>query len=240
MRAAYDKIYRELKSQIEDGTYGYEVFLPSQAVLVKRFDCAHNTVRKALAMLAAEGYCQPIHGKGVRVIWRPQDTHSAFTLGGIEPFADTARRNDLDGGTQVKVFEHLVCDEQLAALSGFAVGTELLHVERIRFLDDQALIHDKEYYDAVTVGDLSPEQAALSIFSYLEEKRGVRITTSKRTITMELATDEDRAWLDIDGIDYLAVMAKQTFDGNGHMFNYTQSRHHPSHFRFQLTALRQR
>ena len=142
MRAAYDKIYRELKSQIEDGTYGYEDFLPSQAVLVKRFDCAHNTVRKALAMLAAEGYCQPIHGKGVRVIWRPQDTHSAFTLGGIEPFADTARRNDLDGGTQVKVFEHLVCDEQLAALSGFAVGTELLHVERIRFLDDQAAITD--------------------------------------------------------------------------------------------------
>ncbi len=242
MRTAYDVIYRDLRREIENGTYGYEDFLPSQSMLVERYGCAHNTVRRALSMLAEQGYCQPIHGKGVRVIFRRGDnpTGALFVTGGIEAFYETAARNMVDATTVVKAFEPVTCDAALSRLTGFDVDTPLLHVERVRVLNGQALIHDKSYFRASTVEGLTVEQVEKSIYAYIENKRGVRIATSKRTFTVEETTDEDRTWLDVEGYDLLAIVHRRTFDGAGVQFEYTQSRHHPRYFAFHDTAIRDR
>jgi len=42
------------------------------------------------------------------------------------------------------------------------------------------------------------------------------------------------------GVDYLAVVTSQTFNEEGTMFEYTQSRHHPDYFCFYDTATRRR
>ena len=62
---------------------------------------------------------------------------------------------------------------------------------------------------------------------------------SKREITGERATDRDRELLDLDDVDYLAVVKSQTFDAQGTMIEYTQSRHRLDHFCFRSTAVRQ-
>lgn len=64
------------------------------------------------------------------------------------------------------------------------------------------------------------------------------IVTSKRTITVEMADELDRTWLILDGFNCLAVVSSQTYNSDGIMFEYTQSRHHPSIFRFQDNAVR--
>ena len=68
-KAIYEGIYREIRSRIINGTYAFQEMLPTEAELTAEFGCTRNTVRRALAMLADEMYVQPIHGKGVRVIW---------------------------------------------------------------------------------------------------------------------------------------------------------------------------
>ena len=84
-KAKYDIIYHDLKQKIEDETYAYQDLLPSEHLLVQTYDCSRNTVRRALAELTAEGYVQPMHGKGVRNIFQPVD-QAAFTVGGIKRF----------------------------------------------------------------------------------------------------------------------------------------------------------
>ena len=42
----------------------------------------------------------------------------------------------------------------------------------------------------------------------------------------------------MDGFNCLAVVSSQTYNSDGIMFEYTQSRHHPSIFRFQDNAVR--
>ena len=243
MRTAYDVIYRDLRREIEDGTYAYEDFLPSQSELVRRYGCAHNTVRRALSMLADQGYCQPIHGKGVRVLYRPNVTEyggALFETGGVETFDETAARNMFDAKTRVLLFEYATCTKELARTTGFEEGGLLLHVERVRELNGRALIHDKSYFRAGAVDGLTPEQATRSIYAYIEDVIGLRIATSKRTITVEDTTEEDRAWLDVDDYDLLAVIHRRTFDGDGIQFEYTQSRHHPKYFCFHDVATRRR
>ena len=84
-KAKYDQIYRDLKEKIETEVYSYQEMLPSEHMLVREYGCSRNTVRRALAELTADGYVQPMHGKGVRNIFRPVE-QAAFTVGGIESF----------------------------------------------------------------------------------------------------------------------------------------------------------
>lgn len=238
VRAAYDGIYRDLKQQIESGAYAYQELLPSQSMLVKRYRCAHNTVRKALSMLADEGYCQPIHGKGVRVIWRARGERRTLAMGGIQSFVQAARRSGFEGKTNVVVFDRLVCDEALSERTSFPVGVKLVHVERVRLLDGRPVIHDVSYYLASAVEGLTQEDAKSSIYEYAERELGTKITTCQRVITMEHATADDRLLLDLEGVDYVACVANHAFDGNANLFEYTESHRHPDYFCITTTEKR--
>ena len=74
-KARYEGIYRELRDRIQGGVYAYQELLPTENELTGEFSCSRNTLRRALSMLTDEAYIQPIHGKGVRVIWR-EETHN--------------------------------------------------------------------------------------------------------------------------------------------------------------------
>lgn len=239
MRAAYDGIFTDLREHIEKGTYQFEDFLPSETELVAHYGCAHNTVRRALAMLAQMGYVLPVHGKGVRVIYQPLD-RTLFEMGGIETFAETARRNHLNVQTRVLCMEDILVSPSFSIVSGFAEGTRLVHLDRVRVVNGHALIHDRNFFRADAVEGLTMEQAARSVYAYVENTLGLRVATAKRQITVERPTEADQCCLDIEGIDFLAVVTSQTFDGNGLLFEYTQSRHHPDYFSFYDTAPRRR
>ena len=57
-------------------------------------------------------------------------------------------------------------------------------------------------------------------------------------VTVEKATGLDRQYLDLGDMDCLAVVSSQTYDSDGIMFEYTQSRHRPDYFRFYDNAVR--
>lgn len=238
-KSKFESIYRDLKEKITQGDYPYQELLPSENHLVGQYGCSRNTVRRALAGLASEGFVQPIHGKGVRVIYQPSG-RASFTVGGIESFQETALRNRLNAVTRVVHFSETAADARLAAASGFAEGSPLYHVERVRYLDGKALILDINYFLKELVPGLTAQIAERSIYDYLEHELGLQIATSKRKITVERAAESDRRYLDLDGFDCLAVVTSQTFNTDGVLFEYTRSRHQPDYFSFQDTATRKK
>ncbi len=237
MRSIYYEIFEDLRDRIEEGEFPYQSYIPSESALVEEYECSHNTLRKALNVLRLHGYIQPIHGKGVLVIWQP-DVHARFVLGDIETMHEAAAKNGLVVETVVRCFEHIVADQKISDLTGFDVGAELVRVERVRRLDGANLIFDKSCFLASCVPGLTPEIAADSIFTYLERELGMEITTSNRTITMEYATAEDREVLDLLDFDMLAVLDNRTFNSEGVHFESTMSRHRPDYFTFMTTAVR--
>ena len=99
-KAKYNFIYKDLKEKIETEIYSYQEMLPSENALVRQYDCSRNTVRRALAELTADGYVQPMHGKGVRNIFQPVK-QAAFTVGKIESFKESSARNNRKGATSL-------------------------------------------------------------------------------------------------------------------------------------------
>lgn len=237
VKKIYYEIYESLRDEILAGTYAYQTYIPSEAKLVEMYECSHNTVRKALGVLALHGFVQPIRGKGVLVIYQ-STSRAKFVLGDIETFVEAAARNGLAASTSVPVFEHVVADARLAELTGFSLGDELLHLERIRIIDNQALIRDHSYFLASALPGLTREIAEDSIYAYAERELGMAITTSNRTVTVEFVTPEDRGMLDLLDFTMLAVVSNRTFNDQGIMFESTQSRHRPDYFTFHDTAVR--
>ena len=238
-KAKYEGIYHSIKKRIEAQDYPYQSLLPSENTLIEEYACSRNTVRRALAELVADGYVQTMQGRGVRVIYQPVGK-TTFSIGGIETFQETARRNHLHAVTKVTKFETVIADECFAAKSGFSVGDELWSIERVRYLDGKALILDVNYFLKEFVPGLTPEIAANSIYDYIENTLGMQIITSKRHITVEHATARDEKLLDMDSYDCVAVVVNQTFNASGLLFEYTQSRHQPDYFSFQDIATRKK
>ncbi|GAB2815477.1 hypothetical protein GCM10027176_20180 [Actinoallomurus bryophytorum] len=70
-RYEYDRIAADLRNQIERGELAPGDALPSEAVLVERYQVARGTARQALAAIEAAGLIETRHGKGRYVSRRP-------------------------------------------------------------------------------------------------------------------------------------------------------------------------
>lgn len=236
-RQKFGQIYSVLKQRIESGDYQVGQLLPSENTLIEEFDCSRNTVRRAISELVRDGYVQTRQGWGVCNIFQPIE-QASYTMGTIESFRETAQRTGQKSSTRVVSFSRCCADEAISRQTGFPVGTELFSLCRIHDLNSSAIILNLSYLRASCMPDLTAEIAGGSLYRYLEEELGMVIVTSKRTITVELATELDQTWMDLGEYNCLAVVSNQVYNSQGVMFEYTQSRHHPRIFRFQDNAVR--
>ena len=120
------------------------------------------------------------------------------------------------------------------------MGSELYYIQRLHFLDEKPLIINHNYFLKSAACGLTPEIAENSIYEYLENTLHMTIVNSKRVMTVEKITQIDEKYLELDVNDYncLAVITSHTYNSDGVMFEFTQSRHRPDYFRFQDNAVR--
>ena len=202
-RAKYYDIYIDLKNRIENKEYLYQDLLPSEYKLIEEYSCSRNTIRRAIQELANQGYVQSKHGKGVFIIYRA-NTQSEFLLGGTESFKESAIRNN----------------------------KEVYYIQRVRILENKPSIIDHNYFMKDIVKDINEEIASNSIYEYMENELNETIVTTKRTMTVEKATKLDKKYLELGDYNCVAVVSNNTYNAQGIMFEYTQSRHIPDGFIF--------
>lgn len=238
-KSIYEDIYKDLKQKIENDVFAYQELLPSENMLIQTYHCSRNTLRRAVGRLVTDGYVQTIQGKGVRNIYQPVE-QSAFTIGEIESFKESAARNKNRAFTRVLLFTEIAIDEKQARYTGFLPGTEVYYIQRIHYLNDIPLILNHNYFLKEAVPGLTKEIAEKSIYEYLEQTLHMTIVNSKRIMTVEKMNQIDETYLKMNADDYncMAVVSSQTYNSNGVMFEYTQSRHRPDYFRFYDNAVR--
>lgn len=238
-KSIYETIYQDLKKKIEENTFAYQELLPSENTLIQKYDCSRNTLRRAVARLVTDGYVQTMQGKGVRNIYRPID-QTAFTIGEIESFKESAKRNGQHSSTRVLLFTELTITEKQAAVTGFPAKALVWYLQRLHYLDGLPLIINHNYFLQEAVPGLTKEIAEHSVYDYLENELHMTIVNSKRVMTVEKITEIDEKYLHLNTEDYncMAVVSSQTYNSDGIMFEYTQSRHRPDYFRFYENAVR--
>ncbi|WP_082235337.1 UTRA domain-containing protein [Halobacillus massiliensis] len=230
-RTKFMDIYEDLKDKIEQNVFEYQQMIPSENTLAKEYGCTRNTVRRAIAELVARGYLQTKHGKGVRVIY--QDfKQNEYMFGETETFKEFAQRNHKQHRTEVVLFEEVTADEEIQGITSMPVGTELYHLQRVRYLDENPVIIDHNYFRRDIVQFLTKEIAEDSIYEYMEKELNQRMVTAKRQMVVEKTTDLDEKYLNLEGYNCVVVVTSYIYNEDGVMFERTQSRHTPGNFVF--------
>lgn len=244
MRSAYDRIYFDLKHDIETRVFDFKEYLPSEAELCKRYGCAHNTVRKAIAALAYDGYVQPVHGRGVRVILQPtpfgMDNHIRYNPRLFESFREIGERLGFEVSAQVNCIETVTVDQDFSERTGFDLGDDLIRFERVHRFNGVPNERETNYFRKDIVEGITREDAEISIYRYIEKVRKGKLVTCKRLLTLEPVDDHDRELLEVGDATHVVSVIVQTFDGEGLLCEVSLVRWNPNVFTAVDTAVRTR
>lgn len=233
-KAKYDRIYSDLKRKIDRNDYETGSYLPSENALIEVYDCSRNTVRRAISHLVAEGYVQPHHGKGVRVIYSEAKKSKKYDVIAttMDGFSTVANSNGHQVANEVIACRELQIDERQAVKTGFDAETDVYLVQRLRIVNGSPRMIDSSLIRKDVVSEMNPDIAKGSLFNYYKETLGMEIATVKRTVTIERATPFDEKYLELDDYNCVPVLTSKVFNGDGIQFEYTESRHRPENFIF--------
>ncbi|MDQ0173008.1 trehalose operon repressor [Paenibacillus tundrae] len=229
MNNKFIRIYEDIAADIRTGKIEAGTLLPSELDLSEQYQTSRETIRKALKMLYEEGYIQKIQGKGSIVLdIRKID----FPISGLVSFKELAQKMGHRAKTYVNVFEDREVDHNLFKQIGFALNENVWEIVRVRHVDGEHVILDKDYISQKLVPGLSKEICNNSIYEYIEGELGLAISFAKKEILVEEPTEEDRKWLDLDGFHNVVVVRSQVYLEDASPFQYTESRHRPDKFKF--------
>ncbi|AIQ35928.1 trehalose operon transcriptional repressor [Paenibacillus sp. FSL R5-0345] len=225
----YLQIYNVYSNQIHSGQLLPGTKLPSESELAEAYSTSRETVRKALNLLFREGYIHKIKGRGSFVL---DMTRMDFPITGLISFKEMS---DTLGTASRTLVERTISEPAGAALARhLQIPPETLvwKVIRAREIEGDRIILDKDYFRADIVPFLNEEIAEGSLYEYLEQKLGLKISYAKKLISVEPSTEEDHRLLDLKGFSHIVVVRNYVYLENTVLFQYTESRHRLDKFQF--------
>lgn len=225
----YLTIYHELVKKIQSNQWPESTKLPSENELTEIYATSRETIRKALNQLAQDGYIQKIRGKGSVVI---DINKFDFPVSGIVSFKELATNLQLQANTNVNELAIVEADQELKSKLNINLRDSVWKVVRAREISGEKIILDKDYFNKDYVPELTREICEDSIYDYLENQLGLKISFARKEIIVEEPSEEDRALLDLEGYSNVVVIKSMVYLEDTSLFQYTESRHRPDKFRF--------
>lgn len=227
--AKYQDIYNHLRSIIINKKIKPNSYLPSEMELMKKFNSSRDTIRKALNLLASNGYIHKEKGKGSLVL----DLSTInFPISGITSYKELENSHLICKSTTfVHEFNLIPADEEIQSLLHISNG-DVYKTVRIRTIDQEKIIIDTDYLRSDIIKDLEIKHAQNSLYEYIENDLGLVISFARKEITVIPATDEEKELLDMKDYGLLVCIRSWTYLEDATLFQYTISKHRPDKFRF--------
>ncbi|WP_368505708.1 trehalose operon repressor [Alkalihalophilus sp. As8PL] len=236
-KSKFRLIYDELAQEIQKGKRKANDLLPSENELAEKYQASRETIRKALKLLSEHGYIQKVQGKGSIVL---DISKIDFPISGLVSFKELADKMGKRARTTVVSIERQRVNEFLKEHLQTQESEEVWSVARVREIDQEKIILDKDFLRAEIVPSLTKEVCEQSIYAYLEKELGLVVSFAKKEITVEEPTEEDLKLLDLEGYSTIVVVKSHVYLDDARLFQYTESRHRPDKFRFVDFARRVR
>ena len=235
MNVKYLNIYNEIISKIENDKFGTNAKLPSENQMIEEYNVSRDTIRKALNLLEQNGYIQKIQGKGSFVL---DINKFNFPVSGLTSFKELTQKMNVECRTFLKELEKIPVDHFLKMQMDLLDDDEVWKVIRVREIGGKKIILDKDYFFTKYVPSLTKEICEDSIYQYLENQVGLKISFAKKEITVQQASDEDKKYLDFENCNIIVVVKNYIYLEDMNLFQYTESRHMPDKFKFESFARR--
>jgi DNA-binding GntR family transcriptional regulator len=227
----YIAIYEAIKTQITNGTFARGSMLPSGSQLAETYHTSPITIKKALDILSREGLITRRRGAGTIVsdVTSDADTMAATP----KHLQGTAKRfSGQQLTTKVLSFSTQQAGVDLAQKLNIAETDFVYRIVRLRIINETPAIIEYTYMPILLIPGLSENILTGSIYTYITQELGLTINAANIGIHGASPTPEESDILAIALSDHLIEMTQTAFLTTGVAFEYSISRHLPTHFDF--------
>ena len=200
--------------------------------LCARYDVSRTVVRQALTDLENEGLIERVKGRGTFVAHPKTAEGLVQSLTGL--FEDVAAR----GGhlrSEVRRVEVLPADAAVAADLEMSPGDPVIHLERLRFVDDEPWVWTVTHIPAALAPGLVDEDLTdRSLYQVLEASYGVRLVRGVRSVEASVASAAQARLLGIRRGDPVLVLRSVSIGESGRPVESFLALHRGDRSRFQV------
>jgi DNA-binding GntR family transcriptional regulator len=166
----YYQLYDILYDDIKNGVYKPKELLPTENELIERYGVSRVTVRKAMDMLLNEGIIGKKRGYGSFVLNKKVEQ----TLNKVLHFSNEMEKRGYKSSSKMLINEKVYANKTIAEALSIAEGTPLLHVNRLRFANNEPMCIESAYL----IYDMCPDVlcydfSEMSLRNFLVERYNI-------------------------------------------------------------------
>ena len=233
----YQRVADDLIARIRAGEHAVGAMLPTEIELCGAYGVSRHTVREALRLLETMGLVTRRQGAGTIVTAR--DTRDRF----VQEISSAEELLQYPENTRLLVLRarDVAVEPALASLLGCAPGARWLRVEAIRRVRVTAApicfttLHIPPEYAGV-VDAIGNEPG--SVYSLIEHRFGLRVGRVELDIAAATVPAEQADLLEVDAGSAALLIRRRYLDGQGRVFEVSESCHPAPRFTYRLTLRR--
>lgn len=234
----YIQVRDALQMRIQDGSWHPGDQIPGEPELCRMFDVSRTVIRQALNDLVYRGLLVRKKGKGTFVA-EPKIRESLVQK--LTGFHQDMLEQGYTPVTRVLKQGLVPANRKVAAYLGIEEGTEVVEIERLRFVQDEPIQLTTTYLPYRVCPELLHQDLTnQSLYMFLERQCGIMIARGHRSIEAVPANDYEARLLQVKKGAPLIMLNSVSFLSDGTPVEYYHALHRGDRTRFEVELVRVR
>ena len=192
---AYRTVYQAIKKQIREKKYPVGSLLPTEGELEQEFCVSRTTIRRAIGLLASDGYIKVTQGRGTEVL----DRSTFQNLNRISSITESLTTKGHTVTSREMDIRKVRVTGQVAKMLQLNEGCEAYLVQRLQYADDVPIALMINYLRVEQVPGLERFSGCFSgLYAFLERQYGIVIKEATEYLSATTADFCEAKLLHVD------------------------------------------
>lgn len=229
----YQQVMTSIRSKIIAGVYPLDSMLPSEQKLQAEYQVSRVTIRLAIDGLVRDGMVERVQGKG-SFVRKPERVNRLVRETSVESFSEVARESGFVPSTKVLKMETVQVDAKLSS-NLETDAKEALHTVRLRYLDDDPIFLESNYYPLPRFAKLTDYDLTGSLYAIFQNHFDIKtLGSDNTTLSMKTADVETAEKLHRSVGFPLFYLRTQIFDENDQIVQYGEQLIASDRYQFKI------
>lgn len=217
-----ESIIEKIEQHIQENDLSGGDKLPSERDLSDMWGINRITLRAAIKELVNEGILYSIQGSGTYV----SEKKIVRNLYRFSSFSQAMKDAGAEVESRLLSTEIIGSNKKLSKLFKVLLGTEILVIKRLRFVNGKPLAIEISYipYEYCKgLEDLEEELQQGSLYRILEDKYGIKLVEGEQRIDITYITEEESELLELEPSEPALYLEGPALGENGQIFEFSKS-----------------
>jgi DNA-binding GntR family transcriptional regulator len=227
----YFQVATHIASAIESGILPPGARLENEIDLGERLSLSRPTIRRAIQELVDKGLLVRRRGIGTHVVQRPMTRTVELTS-----LYDDLERGMKHPRTDLLLHEVIGANEDIAVKLSVPVGTEVLHIRRLRFADSGPLAV-LENFLAPEFSQITEEELITHGLYQQMRSRGAVMSVAQQHIGARASNSDESHLLGITSHGPVLTMERTVYNNAGRAVEFGHHCYRPDLYSFEITLV---